>query len=153
MIISALQLGKIDMSVEIIKTLNGCPPLIRAINLRALIISISSVKEEILRAIGSLISEWVSKKNTGMGREEELRLMTAIMKVHGNIDWYDPNNEGNWCTEPEINTCTWCGEVCACLPLLTSDSTCNHVETTYKYSTVQYIFMQIALIFKLFNLS
>ena len=110
------------MSVEIIKTLNGCSPEIRAINLRALIISISSVKEEILRAIGSLISEWVSKKNTGMGREEELRLMTAIMKAHGNIDWYDPNDEGNWCTEPEIYTCTWCGGV------LTSASTCNHVQ-------------------------
>ena len=89
-----------DFATEIIKTLDRCPPHIRGINLRALINTPYHGpygEDELLRRAGNQILEWVNKKQTGFGTDEDIRLMANIMKVHDNLEWYDPANEGIVC--------------------------------------------------------
>ena len=85
-----------DFAMEIIKTLDRCPPHIRGINLRALI-NAPYGEDELLKRAGNQIIEWVNKKQTGFGTDEDIRLMANIMKVQENLEWYDPANEGIVC--------------------------------------------------------
>ena len=107
------------MALEIIKALDGCPPHVRASNLRTLVhggvyedVSIPSARaswiehgpyEKIFSSdIADLILEWVDNKKTGLGTDEDLRLLATIMKINGNIDWYDPDDKGRWCSHNNV---------------------------------------------------
>ena len=85
-------------SVELIKSIQKCSREVKAINLRAMVTSVTACYEalsETLDSTAAVVSAWLDEVEGAVATETNFPYFLAMtMRSNHSKDWFQPRNEG-----------------------------------------------------------
>ena len=96
--ILALKEGHVQSSVELIKSIQKCSREVKAINLRAMVTSVTACYDalsETIDSTASIVSVWLDEVEEAVATEANVPYFLAMtMRSNHSKDWFRPRDKG-----------------------------------------------------------